>query len=227
MTFTLNLSNILMLILSIIVWVILFSLFLYQIELKRRFLFSTLLCLSVNTIPEEETDYLFESSSEEMADEKLNLPSETKSGDGIASQDGESVKGFIMSKKSLLDLRLDLIQDGEASSVNSSNFNEVIEPSVENRNVDPVIDQTNILVNENRILPDATEVIEKGLKIKPNMHIDLSSVSFDVESSTITSRSILDVLPADFDPTILEAYIPFPELMTLSDFAATASLGLC
>lgn len=32
-------------------------LLIYQIELKRRVLFSTLLTLSVNTIPEDETEY--------------------------------------------------------------------------------------------------------------------------------------------------------------------------
>lgn len=53
------------LILFILTQVIWISMIIYQVGQKRRILFSTLLTLSVNTIAEEETDYIFDSSSDD------------------------------------------------------------------------------------------------------------------------------------------------------------------
>lgn len=61
---------------------------------------------------------------------------------------------------------------------------------------------------------DSSELVSKGLQTKPNLHLDLSSTSFDIEKD-LTARSILDILPQDIDPLLLEAYIPSP------DFAMT------
>jgi hypothetical protein len=96
MLFTLILLNILFAI----------CLFIYKFELKNRLvLFSSLLHLSVNTIPEDAEDYLFESSSDEMVNEKSEISISDSS-----SNNGEAANKFLLTKKSMLDLRLDLIQ---------------------------------------------------------------------------------------------------------------------
>lgn len=222
MTFILN---ILISIILILIWFILIFLFAYQIELKRRFLFSILPCLSVATIPEEEVDYTFDSSSEKVEDIKSEASENNTS--YSSSQDGDLVEGFTISKKSksLFDIRLDLISNNNSSSAGSSN--EVIESTINNitdKEIGEVV-KTNVSVNG--ILPTSTEVIEKGLKIKPNLHLDLSSItlSVDKDENEIVYNSISDILPKDFDASILEAFIPFPELATLSNLAMAASMG--
>jgi hypothetical protein len=134
MLFTLILLNILFAI----------YLFIYKFELKNRLvLFSSLLHLSVNTIPEDAEDYLFESSSDEMVNEKSEISISDSS-----SNNGEAADKFLLTKKSMLDLRLDLTPDNKISSTNSSALNEKI---IDTRNA---ATQT-----ENSI-----EVIDKGLK---------------------------------------------------------------
>jgi hypothetical protein len=54
------------------------------------------------------------------------------------------------------------------------------------------------------ILPDSRELIDTGVQTKPELFIDLSSTSFDVEKD-ITSKSILDVLPQNMEPVIIRS----------------------
>jgi hypothetical protein len=59
--------------------------------------------------------------------------------------------------------------------------------------------------------------LDQGVQTKPELHIDLSSTSFDIEKE-LTSESLLKVLPHDMDPLLLEAYLPVPELIKLMNF---------
>lgn len=78
---------------------------------------------------------------------------------------------------------------------------------------------------ENSEIENSIEVIEKGLKVKPNMHIDLTNISYEINNNEITSNSILDSLPENFDPLLIENYIPFPDWGLLTDLGYAASLG--
>lgn len=120
MTLNFNFFNNIFLILLILGEVILIYLIVSQIELKRRVLFSTLLTLSVNTIPEEEIDYIFNSSSEEMEDEISQFYSETNSDDSINKSTTNQEENFFISNNSKIDLRLDLVSSNEAPSSDSS-----------------------------------------------------------------------------------------------------------
>jgi len=114
MTFILNLLYILYIILII-------SLVLYQMELKRRVLFSSLLALSVNTIPEEEIDHMFDSSSESNLEEDISELS-SESNLNIVTSDYSSeikIERCFISKNSELDLNLDLNSRNNATSSTS------------------------------------------------------------------------------------------------------------
>ena len=219
--------------------IILIILIVYQMELKRRVLFSTLYTLSINTIPEEETDYLFDSSSDEIELNNISSESnfETGSNDSTSNLSSEvkTEENFI-SEKSKLDLDLDLISQYNAPSCNSSNliktltdtgiqtqlsdFEKVIHSDLK-ADIRTKADLLEFGTKQN-ILPDSKFLIDKAVQTKPELQIDLSSTSFDIEKE-LTSKSILDFLPQNIDPLLLEAYLPVPELTKTYEFLAYAN----
>lgn len=183
--------------------------FTYQIEQNRKMLFSILLALSVNTIPEEEIDYILDSSSDEIS---VNIPS-------VLSD--TSSEEFIISDESKINLNLDLVSNNKTWSskgvqnlpdtvdtgiqTQSSNFERVVTANL-NSDLRTKADLLEFGTEINNILPDKKELINKAVQTKPDLHIDLSSTSFDV-TKEVTAKSVLDVLPHNIDPLLLEAYI--------------------
>jgi len=226
MTLIFNLFYNIFLILFILGEVILISLIVYQIELKRRVLFSTLLTLSVNTIPEEETDYIFNSSSDEIEDDLSQISFNSISEDKINNYSANQEEKFFISNDSKLNLRLDLMSSNEAPSSDSS----ILVEAVKNIGVQTQLSDFEKVVYSNiaedirakadllefgtepNISVESRELLSKGVQTKPDLHIDLSSTSFDI-GKDITAKSILDILPQHVDPLMLEAYLPAPELI--------------
>jgi hypothetical protein len=215
MTPIFHLFNNMFLIIYILFSILLLFIFIYQIELKRSVLFSSLLTLSVNTIPEDETEYLFESSSDEL---------ESESSISLTENSASDTENIILSDKSKINLRLLLISNKEAPTQNLnssilveeiglqtqlSEFEKVIYSNIE-KDIRAKADLIEF-GTESNIHVDSRELVSKGVQTKPDLQIDLSSTSMDIQKD-ITTNSILDVLPQDIDPLLIEAYIPAPEI---------------
>jgi hypothetical protein len=137
-----------------------------------------------------------------------------------------------------LDLNLDLISQNEAPSSNSieaisdsrdigiqtqlSDFERVVYYDLKF----DIRTKADLLEfgTEPNILVDSKELVSKGVQTRPELFIDLSFTSFEVEKE-LTSKSILDVLPQQIDPLLLEAYLPVPDLANIYFGLACASGG--
>ena len=84
--------NFLFLIFSIVLKIILVILFIYQLKTKKQIISAYLFTFSLNTIPEDQTDYLFESSSNETS--------------SISSEKSENI---LLSDQAKQDLNLDIL----------------------------------------------------------------------------------------------------------------------
>jgi hypothetical protein len=115
------------------------------------------------------------------------------------------------------------IQANPVLTINTQNVSSPILQSIDIRDaftsVDLLDKSTQTLINK---LDQGVQTIDsqtlinkldKGVQTKPDLHIDLSSTS------------ILEILPKDIDPLLLETYIPIPDLYNLSNLAYAISLG--
>lgn len=221
-----------------ILWeIIIISLFINQIELKRKVLFySSVFTLSVNTIPENETDYLFDSSSDEMIEEIDNLSSENNH----ISQEN-SPEEILISNKSKIDLRLDVASDNiinETSKDVDSNLIEVVDIGIQTQLSDfekvihskiekDIRAKADLLEFGTEQNIDSRELISKAVQTKPDLHIDLSSIPSNIDKE-ITANSVLNNIPLELmDPLLLEAYLPVPDLINVGYYLAFANGTIC
>ena len=177
-------------------------------------LFSSLLALSVNTIPEEEIDYIFDSSSDEEI--TINLPSSSESASEKGAEDNPS-EGFIidpeldldlvLSNKTSLGVQANVSTKEVGAQTQLSEYAKVIYGNLD-ANLKSKADLLEFgLENANPI--NSKELVEKAVQTKPNFHIDLSSIPIKEE---FTVQSIFRQWPKNMDPLMMEIKNPNSDL---------------